>query len=179
MTATGNIKAKINKTDIKNIVFLIILAFLLYNFYQCSSVINCFTLSPIDKLQHEVSVSFVRYRGDRLSTMYLRFNTRRPHKEFFITNLSLIVNEQNITIVRNKRIKFKYSVGVMNGLTHGIKKINLNRYFRRMTNSDEVIITINMQYYFDDGAVEIYEEKYKLTSYRVRGIDIFMENFAT
>ena len=80
-------------------------------------------------------------------------------------------------IVKNKKLTFKYSVGVMNGLTPDLDKIDASKYFGEMEKGDEMILTINMRYSFDNNNIEIYEEDKKIRCYgEISGFEIFREN---
>ena len=159
------------------------MVFLLLSFIKCSSTTKLFWLPSLDdnqngeEIKREVDVSFVRYHGDSLSTLYLRLTTHEPHDTMVIHDLSFIINENKINIVKNKKLTFKYSVGVMNGLTPDLDKINVNKYFGEMEKDDEMIFTINMHYSFDNNNIEVYEEDKKIRCYgEISGFEIFREN---
>jgi hypothetical protein len=160
----------------KKIIIPIISIYLFFNLINCSSSIKLYSMSSLENIEREVDVSFVRFPGDSLSTLFLRLTTNEPHNTMFVNDINFIINDEKINIIKDKEITFKYSVGVMNGLSPNLEKINPSKYFGKMEINDEIIIKVYMQYSFDNNNIEIYEENKKVNFYREMNIsEIFLE----
>jgi hypothetical protein len=126
----------------------------------------------------EVDVRFVRFPGDSLSTIFLRLHTKESHKTMFIEDISFIIDGEKVSVVKNKSLTFTYyqSIGVKNGLTPEIKKINASSYFKKMKQGDEKEFAIIMRYSFDDKNIETYEARKKIKYYwDTNGFAVFIE----